>query len=255
MTAAVLAPLAAGDPGRYAALAAARGGSRRRDLLRRRAAAARLSGGPAFAAGAGRLHDRRRGHHDRRPTRQDDRHAGEGDEFVDQVRSFVNGLGGVHWPTVALAAAVLVVLLALARLAPRLPGPLIAVLAAPLPSSRCSRSTATGSPSSARSRRAAGTRNSRHLLADLSALLLPAAGIAIVAFSDNVLTARTFAARQGERHRCQRRVAGAGRLQRRRRSDCRVSGELQRESHRTRRRGRQPHPAAIRWSRWPSCSR
>ena len=37
----------------------------------------------------------------------------EGDEFVDQVRSFINGLDGVHWPTIALAAAVLVVLLVL----------------------------------------------------------------------------------------------------------------------------------------------
>ena len=54
----------------------------------------------------------------------------EGDEFVDQVRSFIEGLGGVHWPTVALSVAVLVVLLVLARLAPRLPGPLIAILLA-----------------------------------------------------------------------------------------------------------------------------
>jgi MFS superfamily sulfate permease-like transporter len=35
--------------------------------------------------------------------------------------------------------------------------------------------------------------------AELATLLIPAAGIAIVAFSDNVLTARTFAARHGQR--------------------------------------------------------
>ena len=35
-------------------------------------------------------------------------------------------------------------------------------------------------------------------VADLTALLIPAAGIAIVAFSDNVLTARTFAVRHGQ---------------------------------------------------------
>ena len=35
-------------------------------------------------------------------------------------------------------------------------------------------------------------------LSDLVALLVPAGGIAIVAFSDNVLTARTFAARKGQ---------------------------------------------------------
>ena len=33
---------------------------------------------------------------------------------------------------------------------------------------------------------------------DLATLIIPAAGIAIVAFSDNVLTARRFAARKGE---------------------------------------------------------
>src|SRR6201988_4122548 len=54
----------------------------------------------------------------------------EGDEFLDQIRSFVNGLDELHWPTVALAAALLVVLLVLAWLAPRLPGPLIAILVA-----------------------------------------------------------------------------------------------------------------------------
>ena len=33
---------------------------------------------------------------------------------------------------------------------------------------------------------------------DLAALLLPAVGVAIVGYSDNVLTARAFAARRGE---------------------------------------------------------
>ena len=30
----------------------------------------------------------------------------EGDEFIDQVRSFVDGLGAAHWPTIALSASV-----------------------------------------------------------------------------------------------------------------------------------------------------
>ena len=38
----------------------------------------------------------------------------------------------------------------------------------------------------------------RVALNELVALMIPAAGIAIVAFSDNVLTARAFAARNGE---------------------------------------------------------
>ena len=44
---------------------------------------------------------------------------------------------------------------------------------------------------------------------------------------------------------CQRRAAGAGRLQRRDRSDARISGQLQRQPHRARRRARQPHPAVF----------
>ena len=54
----------------------------------------------------------------------------KGEEFVDQIRSFVDGLAELHWPTITLAAAVLVVLLVFAWLTPRLPGPLIAILVA-----------------------------------------------------------------------------------------------------------------------------
>nr|MDT0524804.1 SulP family inorganic anion transporter [Streptomyces sp. DSM 41633] len=53
-----------------------------------------------------------------------------GDEFVDQVRSFVSGLESVHLPTVALSVTVLVLLFVLYRISPRFPGPLVAVLAA-----------------------------------------------------------------------------------------------------------------------------
>ena len=124
MTATALAPLAVGDPGRYAALAAA---------------AALLVGAICFVAGLvriGFLADLLS-----RPVLvgymagvamimiagQLGKVTGisvDGDEFIDQVRSFVNGLDGAHWPTIALSAAVLVVLLALARVVPRLPGPL-----------------------------------------------------------------------------------------------------------------------------------
>jgi MFS superfamily sulfate permease-like transporter len=45
----------------------------------------------------------------------------KGDEFLDQMRSFIAGIGSAHWPRVALALSVLVVLLALAWLPPRIP--------------------------------------------------------------------------------------------------------------------------------------
>ena len=198
MTATALAPLAVGDPGRYAALAAAvalfvgaicfvarlvRLGFLA-DLLSRPVLVGYMAGVAVIMI-----------------TSQLGKVTGisvDGDEFIDQVRSFVNGLDGVHWPTIALSVAVLVVLLALARVVPRLPGPLIAILLATAVVAvfsldrngiRVIGEIPSGLPMPA----VPGIG-----LADLSALVIPAAGIAIVAFSDNVLTARTFAARHGQ---------------------------------------------------------
>ena len=198
MTATALAPLAAGDPGRYAALAAA---------------AALLVGAICFVAGLvriGFLADLLS-----RPVlvgymtgvavimigSQLGKVTGvsvEGDEFVDQVRSFIKGLSGAHWPTIALSVAVLVVLLTLARVVPRLPGPLIAMLLATVVVAvfsldRNGIRVIGEIPSGLPTPGLPGIG-----LAELSTLVIPAAGIAIVAFSDNVLTARTFAARHGQ---------------------------------------------------------
>ena len=199
MTATALAPLAAGDPGRYAVLAAAAallvgaicflGGLIRlgvlAELLSRPVLIGYMTGVAVIMIGG-----------------QLGKVTGiqvDGDEFIDQMRSFIAGLNGVHWPTIALSAAVLATLLVLARAAPRLPGPLIAVLAATAVVALFSLerygidvvgAIPSGLPTPGFPDIAA---------ADLTALLLPAAGIAIVAFSDNVLTARTFAARHGER--------------------------------------------------------
>jgi sulfate permease, SulP family len=199
MTAAALAPLAAGDPGRYAALAAAvallvgaicfLGGLVRlgflADLLSRPVLVGYMTGVAVIMIGS------QLGKVTGVPV--------DGDEFVDQVRSFAAGLHALHWPTIVLSVSVLVVLLVLARVAPRIPGPLIAILAATavvtifslqrngidvigeIPSGL----PTPGIPDVA--------------IADVAALMMPAVGIAIVAFSDNVLTARTFAARQGQR--------------------------------------------------------
>ena len=77
MTATALAPLARVTP--PLRRAGRRGGAaRRRDLLRRGPAAHRLPGRSAVATGAGRLHDRGRGDHDRQPARQGHRRLGGG---------------------------------------------------------------------------------------------------------------------------------------------------------------------------------
>ncbi len=199
MTATALAPLATGDPGRYAALAAAVAllvgvicvvaGLVRigflADLLSRPVLVGYMTGVAIIMIGS-----------------QLGKFTGvsvEGDEFVDQVGSFIKGLNGVHWPTVALSVAVLAVLLVLARVVPRLPGPLIAVLLATVVVAvfsldRNGIRVIGDIPSGLPTPGLPGIE-----LADLSTLLIPAAGIAIVAFSDNVLTARTFAARKNQR--------------------------------------------------------
>ena len=197
MTATALAPLAAGDPARFAALAAAAAlvvgvicliaGLVRlgflAELLSRPVLIGYMAGVAAImiASQLGKI-------------------SGvdvEGEEFLDQLRSFASGMDGMHWPTIVLAATVLVVLLALARLAPRVPGPLIAMLGAALAVSLLSLDRngikvvgdiPAGLPTPG---------FTAIPLADLAAMVIPVAGVAIVAFSDNVLTARTFAVRNG----------------------------------------------------------
>lgn len=105
---------------------------------------------------------------------------------------------GAHVPTLVLAITVLGLLFALDRWAPKLPGPAIAVLAATAFVSWQSdwfRSTKTlGSVPDPMQAVGFPHITSGHL----SALVLPAIGISIVAFSDAVLTARAFAARDDE---------------------------------------------------------
>ena len=198
MTATALAPLVTGDPARYAVLAAAMavlvggfcllGGLLRlgflADLLSRPVLVGYMTGVAVIMIG-GQLG---------KVTGV----AVEGDEFFDQVRSFVAGVGGAHWPTVALAIVVLVMLLAISRVAPKFPGALVAVLAATAAVALFALETRgirvvgeipAGLPTPSMPMIPA---------ADLPAMLIPAVGIAVVAFSDNALTGRTFAARKGE---------------------------------------------------------
>ena len=198
MTATALAPLAAGDPGRYAMMAAAVallvgaicfvGGLIRLGLLAELLSRPVLIG---YMAGVAVI----------MIASQLGKVSGvsvDGDEFLDQMRSFIAGLGAVHWPTIVLATSVLALLLLLDRLVPRLPGALIAMLVATAVVAALSLhkngikvigAIPSGLPT---------PMVPSIPIADFMALLIPAAGIAIVAFSDNVLTARTFAVRHGQ---------------------------------------------------------
>ncbi|MDT0352598.1 SulP family inorganic anion transporter [Pseudonocardia charpentierae] len=122
----------------------------------------------------------------------------EGDSPPAEVASFLSGLAGAHLPTVALALSLLVGMLVGTKLRPTWPVPMIGMLAATavvaafsldamgvrLVGSSVSGLPVPGLPAL-----------SAH---DVVSLLLPAVGVAIVGYSDNVLTARAFAARHGQ---------------------------------------------------------
>ena len=195
MTAVAIAPLAAGDGGRYAALAGALAllvgaicllGRLARlgflaDLLSRPVLVGYLTG-IALIMISGQL----------------EKITGvpvDGDTFVAELLSFAAGVGGVHLPTLLLAAAVLAFLLVGSRLFPRAPIPLLAVLLAAGATAlltadalgvRVVGSVPQGIPIPALP---------SVTITDLTDLLLPAIGVAIVAYSDNVLTGRAFATR------------------------------------------------------------
>jgi SulP family sulfate permease len=122
----------------------------------------------------------------------------EGDTLPAQLWSAVNDLGDIHWPTAILATSLLVLLFVLARFAPKVPGPLVAVLvgAAVVAAFQLTDDgveTVGALPTSL-----PGLTVPQLDLAEVARMLLPALGVAVVAYSDNVLTARSFAARRGE---------------------------------------------------------
>ena len=195
MVAVAVAPLAAGDPLRYAALAATLallvgalclvGGALRLGFLGDLLSHPILVGymtGVALIMVASQL-ERATGV----PIR--------GDSAIGQVGQFVTNLGAVHGPTFGLAVAVVVFLFAARRWTPSLPGPLVAVIGAtalvallgldaqgvalvgPIPS---------GLPPIA---------IPTVVVTDMLFLTASALGIALVAFTDDILTARAFAVR------------------------------------------------------------
>jgi sulfate permease, SulP family len=102
-----------------------------------------------------------------------------------------------HWPTLAIGLFVLIFLFAAQKLAPNFPAPLLAV-------SLATAAVAIGNLEQAGvaviGKIPAGLPQlglPQISIEDAKALLLPALGIALVGYSDNVLTARAFASRNG----------------------------------------------------------
>ncbi len=132
-----------------------------------------------------------------------------GQAFFVQVVSFGRGIGQIQLATVAVAATVLAFLLVLRWRWPQLPGPLLAVLLATVAVA----ALRLGShgvgfvgpiPAGLPVPRLPGLRPH-----DLRELLLPAFSVLIVGFSDDVLTARSFA-RRGEKIIANRELLALG---------------------------------------------
>jgi sulfate permease, SulP family len=195
MTATAIAPLAAGDPGRYAALAAAlaivvavmalAGWIARlgflADLLSKPVLVGYLAG-VAVIMIAGQL----------------DSFSGVevgGDKPLEEIKSFVTNLDQIHGPTLTMSLLVLVSLIVGSKLFPRAPIPLIAMLAAAAivkifdlgeHGLELVGSIPSGLPSPQLPDVGRG---------DLVDLLLPAFGVTVVAYTDNTLEGRAFASR------------------------------------------------------------
>ena len=123
----------------------------------------------------------------------------EADRFFSRVAELGASLSQVHLPTLAVGVGSLTLVLLLRRQLPRFPGALVAVGLATLvvwllpgaaPTVPLVGAVPQGLPAPALPALS---------LADLSALLLVAGGVLIVGFTDNVLTARSIAARHGYR--------------------------------------------------------
>jgi SulP family sulfate permease len=197
MTAAVVGPLAAGDPGRYAALAAALavvvGGlcllcrllrlGFVADLLSRPILVGYLAGVAAImiVGQLGKLTGIRV----------------EGATFFGEAVSFATQLGTAQVGTTLFALALLVFLFAVPRVLPLAPGPLLAVLLA----------TAAVAMFGLDRRGIAVIGDIPAGLpvpvlpdpGSMAGLLLPAVGVLLVGYTDTILTARSFAARDGGR--------------------------------------------------------
>ncbi len=199
LTAGAIGPLAGGDPGRYAVLAAAlaivTGALCLVAWLLRLGFIADLLSRPVlvgYLAGVAVL----------MIVSQLSRVSGvavTGDSTLEQLRSFAANLGQVDPLTAVVAAGVLAFLLLARESSPWLPTPLVAVLFATALSAvlgLADRGLAVVGPIDAGlpvpGWPGVGA-------ADLFDLLPAAVGVLIVGYTDNVLTARAFAARRGER--------------------------------------------------------
>ncbi|MEU1181144.1 sulfate permease [Streptomyces sp. NPDC005820] len=197
MTATVVAPLAAGDPGRYAVLAAALAVTV--GLLCLAAWALRLGfvadllSRPVligYLAGVALIMIV-----DQLPKLTGVETTGS--KFFPQVWSFVTHLPDLHLATLLFSAGILALLFVVARWFPRLPGPLLAVVLSTSAVALFDLDERYGLKVIGEIPSGLPSLSVPHL-SDLPQLVLPAVGVLLVAYTDFVLTARAFAGPETE---------------------------------------------------------
>ncbi|CAN5477155.1 SulP family inorganic anion transporter [soil metagenome] len=197
MTAAAVGPLAAGDPGRYAALAAALGlvvaGLCVVAWIARLGFLGDLFSKPVlvgYLAGVAVI----------MILSQLDTVTGieiEGDTALGEIVSFLSRLGDVHGPTLILAVSVMVFLFVGSRQFPTAPVPLIAILLAAAVVALLDLGADGVDLVGAVPAGLPVPRLPDVGIDDVTALLFPAIGVTVVAYTDNALTGRAFATRNG----------------------------------------------------------
>ncbi|AEF40573.1 Sulphate-transport transmembrane protein ABC transporter [Hoyosella subflava DQS3-9A1] len=133
-----------------------------------------------------------------------------GHSVLSEVRAFLQNIATLHWPTLSVAIAVLLFLLVATKAMPRLPVTLFAVLVASGLTVTLSLRERGVAVVGALPEGVPVPSIPMVTFRDVGMLLLPAVGVAIVGYSDNVLTARAFAARNHYRIDAHRELLALG---------------------------------------------
>jgi high affinity sulfate transporter 1 len=130
--------------------------------------------------------------------------------IIPRFIEFASKLGETHWPTLAVALATFVVLVMTPRLVPNLPAALVAMTGAALAVAGLGLENVGVMTVGAVPAGLPPLRLPRVAPGDLSPLLANAAAVALVSFSSGMLTARSFAERNGYEIDVDREFAALG---------------------------------------------
>jgi SulP family sulfate permease len=134
----------------------------------------------------------------------------EGKDVLTELRSFLENIGDIHAPTAVLGSVMVVALLVAAARYPRAPVALLGMLGAVAVTTALDLQDAGVQVVGGFSARPPTPGLPDLAGSDVGALLVPAVGIVVVGFTDNVLTARAFADPETDRVVPRRELVGLG---------------------------------------------